>query len=122
VTPVDDPLLATASLLPDLTAGDSEAACTPGELEAELRAIELDIAILDLRRDLCKQEQLVEEWQFCLREDKESVLPHEWTEEDRREERELRAGLKTAQEAVAEMRRRLERLESQRRVSPEPEN
>mmetsp|Transcript_37100 Transcript_37100/g.103238 ORF Transcript_37100/g.103238 Transcript_37100/m.103238 type:complete len:131 (-) Transcript_37100:366-758(-) len=88
------------------------------ELEAELRAIELDIAVLDLRRDLSKQEQLVEEWQLSLRVDREALLPHEWTEEDHQEDREQRHGLRQAQDAVAAMRRQLEDLEARRSGPP----
>mmetsp|Transcript_57593 Transcript_57593/g.166710 ORF Transcript_57593/g.166710 Transcript_57593/m.166710 type:complete len:131 (+) Transcript_57593:63-455(+) len=84
------------------------------ELEREIRSIELDIAIMDLTREVERQEQLVAEWGDGLRAAKDDVLPHEWTDEDRREDREFRAGLKEACERVAEMRARLTRLEASR--------
>ncbi|CAK9069784.1 unnamed protein product [Durusdinium trenchii] len=38
------------------------------QLEAEIRAIELDISLMDLRRELEAQEELLERWEaWCLR-------------------------------------------------------
>merc|ERR1712039_922998 len=83
--------------------------------EAELRAIELDIAILDLRKNIDIQAGFMEEWrEFLKSSGRDSVLPHEWTEEDRREEKEFKAKLKEAELNMEGLRKRLSDLESQR--------
>mmetsp|Transcript_3642 Transcript_3642/g.9787 ORF Transcript_3642/g.9787 Transcript_3642/m.9787 type:complete len:129 (-) Transcript_3642:43-429(-) len=81
------------------------------QLEAEIRSIELDMAVMDLRRDLGLQERLVEDWSLALRTTREETLAHEWTEEDRREDKECRKGMKGAQDEVERLRERLDLLE-----------
>merc|ERR1712151_718583 len=95
-----------------------------GELEAELRAIELDIAILDLRKNIDSQAGFIDEWkEFMKSSGRDSVLPHVWTEEDRQEEKEMKAKLKEAEQNMEELRKRLSDLEAQRppRVAAEVE-
>ncbi|CAK9069783.1 unnamed protein product [Durusdinium trenchii] len=41
------------------------------QLEAEIRAIELDISLMDLRRELEAQEELLERWEEGIRKLKE---------------------------------------------------
>eukprot|EP00446_Apocalathium_sp_SHHI-4_P086758 CAMPEP_0177476952 /NCGR_PEP_ID=MMETSP0369-20130122/23869_1 /TAXON_ID=447022 ORGANISM="Scrippsiella hangoei-like, Strain SHHI-4" /NCGR_SAMPLE_ID=MMETSP0369 /ASSEMBLY_ACC=CAM_ASM_000364 /LENGTH=116 /DNA_ID=CAMNT_0018952233 /DNA_START=63 /DNA_END=410 /DNA_ORIENTATION=+ len=83
-------------------------------LQAEIKTIEMDCAIMDLRRDLEMQEALVADWSESSKALREGVLPHEWTDEEKREDRKMQGGLREAQEHVAELRERLHRLEAAR--------
>eukprot|EP00933_Yihiella_yeosuensis_P014240 TRINITY_DN12830_c2_g1_i1.p1 TRINITY_DN12830_c2_g1~~TRINITY_DN12830_c2_g1_i1.p1 ORF type:complete len:148 (+),score=55.68 TRINITY_DN12830_c2_g1_i1:48-491(+) len=90
------------------------------ELEGEIRRIELDIAILDLRSELESQEVLTADWQATIKRMKEedgeieAVLPR--TNEDRQLEKDMKAALKEAEAAMDVLRQRLETLERQRQM------
>eukprot|EP00435_Cladocopium_sp_Y103_P037320 s231_g9.t2 len=92
------------------------------QLEAEIRAIELDMALIDLRRELQAQEELLERWEESIRklkeEREEAEIYRLHTDEDqrfdRRDERALKADFRQAQESVVLLRERVQRLEALR--------
>eukprot|EP00434_Breviolum_minutum_P006087 symbB.v1.2.005364.t1/scaffold301.1/size235092/16 len=88
------------------------------QLEAEIRAIELDSALIDLRRELQAQEELLERWEESIRklkeEREEAEIYRLHTDEDRRDERALKADFRQAQESVALLRERVQQLEALR--------
>eukprot|EP00930_Biecheleria_cincta_P048380 TRINITY_DN33703_c0_g1_i1.p1 TRINITY_DN33703_c0_g1~~TRINITY_DN33703_c0_g1_i1.p1 ORF type:complete len:171 (+),score=43.33 TRINITY_DN33703_c0_g1_i1:65-577(+) len=92
-------------------------------LEADIRRIELDIAVLDLRADLEAQEQLLATWQKSInglaeekREGRLYGIP--WTNEDRQDEKDLKERFEHARQSVALLRERVESLEAQQRAMP----
>ncbi|CAK9067944.1 unnamed protein product [Durusdinium trenchii] len=88
------------------------------QLEAEIRAIELDISLMDLRRELEAQEELLERWEEGIRklkeEKEEAERYHLNTDQDRADERALKAEFRQAQQSVALLRERVQRLEALR--------
>eukprot|EP00913_Durusdinium_trenchii_P016844 g15834.t1 len=97
------------------------------QLEAEIRAIELDISLMDLRRELEErrsippsqaQEELLERWEEGIRklkeEKEEAERYHLNTDQDRADERALKAEFRQAQQSVALLRERVQRLEALR--------
>ncbi|CAK9067946.1 unnamed protein product [Durusdinium trenchii] len=70
------------------------------QLEAEIRAIELDISLMDLRRELEAQEELLERWEEGIRklkeEKEEAERYHLNTDQDRADERALKAEFRQA--------------------------
>jgi len=88
------------------------------QLEAEIRAIELDSALIDLRRELQAQEELLERWEESIRklkeEREEAEIYRLHTDEDRQDERALKADFRQAQESVALLRERVQQLEALR--------
>eukprot|EP00440_Ansanella_granifera_P017136 gb/GFBE01018614.1/.p1 GENE.gb/GFBE01018614.1/~~gb/GFBE01018614.1/.p1 ORF type:complete len:116 (+),score=43.75 gb/GFBE01018614.1/:1-348(+) len=104
--------------------GEEEKSPEELELEAEIRAIELDMALMDLRSQLEAQEHLVAEWQESIRKLAEEKIEAELyhiprTDEDRREERDHKAEFKQAQESIAVLRQQVEALEALRRPEAE---
>ncbi|CAE8582257.1 unnamed protein product, partial [Polarella glacialis] len=96
------------------------------QLETEIKSIEMDIAMLDLRRELEAQEELVANWRRSVHDmgedsrlDEVAMVPR--TAEDRREEKEMKHGLIAAQESVDKLRQRLASLELLRSEPTEPE-
>ncbi|CAK0904615.1 unnamed protein product [Prorocentrum cordatum] len=81
-------------------AADGALAVSPEELQllAEIRAMEIDMSLMDLRGQLEAQEAFLEQWQKDL--EKEKGAP-----------REARASLESAQRQVADLRRHIGQLE-----------
>ncbi|CAK9067948.1 unnamed protein product [Durusdinium trenchii] len=74
------------------------------QLEAEIRAIELDISLMDLRRELEAQEELLERWEEGIRKLKE----------EKEEAERYHLNTDQAQQSVALLRERVQRLEALR--------
>ncbi|CAK0904614.1 unnamed protein product [Prorocentrum cordatum] len=90
-------------------AADGALAVSPEELQllAEIRAMEIDMSLMDLRGQLEAQEAFLEQWQKDL--EKEKGAP-----------REARASLESAQRQVADLRRHIGQLEDSRPPRPNP--
>eukprot|EP00928_Gymnodinium_smaydae_P035255 TRINITY_DN24835_c0_g1_i1.p1 TRINITY_DN24835_c0_g1~~TRINITY_DN24835_c0_g1_i1.p1 ORF type:complete len:185 (+),score=31.51 TRINITY_DN24835_c0_g1_i1:76-555(+) len=96
------------------------------QLLAEIRSIEMDSSILELRRMLERQEYFIEEWTRGMdrRRDQDTAgglvePPLERSEDEKREDAQYKAALVEARKKVESMRQQLELLERQRReMSP----